>query len=426
MKHFSNIAQKEIREMMTLSALIPMIIMAVMFASLGGAIGNVTEEAAKPPIIGLIDNDGGVLSKAASDMLRNNTEVIYNGSSVAEGLAYLQQNNGIALVSIDRDFTKDILANRSGGVMVYWIMRGTGSLDGVSSASLDSLFVAMDKTVSAVLIDSSASENSSVILNPTVKHETTLVKGIEMNDASPGIISSMVASQSLIIPIIIMMVIVMTGSIVVSSMGMEKENKTLETLLTMPVSRSSIVMGKLAGAAAVGLVLAFIYMLGMTYYMNSLTKVGSVSLESFGLTLNPLDYALVGVSLFLAVLGALSLCMLLGAFAKNYKSAQTMTIPVTFLAMVPMFVFMMKDFATLPLVAQASLFLIPFSHPMMAMNNLMFHEYGLVLAGIAYEAVFAAVTMGASIWLFKRDLLLTGRIRKGRKMSAGKGILRKK
>ncbi len=415
MKHFTNIAQKEIREMMTLAAIIPMVVMAVMFASLGGAIGNVSEEAAKPPVIGLINNDGGELSLVASSVLEKNAQIVYNGSNVSKGLALLNEKNGVALIIINQNFSQDILANESGSVGIFWIMRGTGSLDGVPSSSVDSLLQAMDKKISAALIDSDSSSNSTVILNPTIKNETTLVKGMEMKGASPGLISSMVASQSVIVPLIIMMVIVMTGSIVVSSMGMEKENKTLETLLTMPVRRSSIVMGKLAGAAAVGLVLALIYMLGMTYYMSSLTQTGSYNLATFGLSLEVFDYILVGISLFLAVLGALSLCMLLGAFAKNYKSAQTMTIPVTFLAMVPMFIFMMKDFGTMPMEAQIGLFLIPFSPPMMAINNLMFHDYTLVLAGIAFEAVFAAITMAASIWLFKKDLLLTGRISKGGK-----------
>ena len=68
--------------------------------------------------------------------------------------------------------------------------------------------------------------------------------------------------------------------------------------------------------------------------------------------------------------------------------------------------------------AGAALFLIPFTHPMMAMNNLMFDDYGLVLAGIAYEALFAGVAMGLSVWMFKKDMLITGRKKKEKK-SAG-------
>jgi ABC-2 type transport system permease protein len=104
--------------------------------------------------------------------------------------------------------------------------------------------------------------------------------------------------------------------------------------------------------------------------------------------------------------------MLLGAMARDYKAAQSLTLPIMFLAMLPFFVLMMKDFNTLPALLQAVLFAIPFTHPMMAMNNLMFDDYGLVLAGIAYQLMFAAITVAAAVWLFKKDLLITGRKKK--------------
>lgn len=209
-----------------------------------------------------------------------------------------------------------------------------------------------------------------------------------------------------------MMMILMSGSTVISSMGLEKENKTLETLLTMPVKRSHIVLGKLGGAAVVGLLMALIYMAGMSYYMNGMQGSAAIDVARYGLVLETIDYVLVGISLFLSVLSGLALCMLLGAMARDYKAAQSLTLPITFLAMLPFFVLMMKDFNTLPALLQAVLFAIPFTHPMMAMNDLMFDDYGLVLAGIAYQLLFAAIAVAAAVWLFKNDLLITGRKKK--------------
>lgn len=277
--------------------------------------------------------------------------------------------------------------------------------------------------LSARMIEEGASTNSSLILAPMVKSETTYFKQMTMDDISPSTVSGVLSSQSFLIPLVVMLVILMSGGSIIGSMGMEKENKTLETLLTMPVKRRDIVMGKLAGAAVVGLLMAIVYMAGMGYYMGSLQGQSAIDMARFGLVLDPLDYLLVGLSLFLAVLGALALCMLMGAFARDFKSAQTLTMPITFLAMVPFFIMMMKDFSTLPLVGQAVIFLIPFSHPMMVMNNLMFNDYGLVIAGIAYEAVFAAVTVGLSVWLFKKDMLITG-WKKGSKKTV-RGFMRK-
>jgi ABC-2 type transport system permease protein len=217
--------------------------------------------------------------------------------------------------------------------------------------------------------------------------------------------------QGFIVPLIVVMVVIYAGSMVVTSMGSEKENKTLETLLTLPVRRTSIVFGKLAGAAIVGLILAAIYMVGLGYYMNSLTSGASLDLAQYGISLSIFDYVLVGISLFLSLLSALALCMILGIFTKNYKAAQTMTLPVTMLALIPMFVLMFSDFDTLPPLAQVLVFAIPFSQPIIAINSLMFGEVAIVLVGIAYEVAFALATMFIAVYLFKKDILLTGRVK---------------
>ena len=81
-----------------------------------------------------------------------------------------------------------------------------------------------------------------------------------------------------------------------------------------------------------------------------------------------------------------------------------------------MFIIMFKDFDTLPLALKGVLFAIPFSHPMMAMRALMFDDYLLVIGGIAYVAIFAAVTIAIVVWIFKTDRLLTGRAKARKKV----------
>ncbi|MDD1767410.1 MAG: ABC transporter permease [Methanomassiliicoccales archaeon] len=413
MKSVTNIIKKEVKELLTPAALVPIILMAAIFGSLGNIIGGAGDEAARPPVIGVIDQDGSALSTAAFQTLNKSAIVVYNGSSVSEGLTVLDEREGVALIMIPSDFSERITNNQTGELQVIWIMKGAGIMDSLSSTSVDLILQLACSSVSKVLIDQHSSVNSSVILNPAVKSETTIFRGKEMAGISPGAIAGFLSQQAFVVPLIVLMVIIMAGSMVISSMGTEKENKTLETLLTLPVRRSSIVFGKLAGSAIVGLILAIIYMVGLGYYTTSITAGGPIDLSRYGLTLDALDYVLVGISLFLGLLSALALCMLLGIFAKNYKSAQTLTMPITLLAMIPMFAVMMLDFNTMPLVGQVLLFAIPFTHPMMAIRSLMFDDYTLVVGGIVYEAAFAFVTMAIAVWAFRKDILLTGRLRKG-------------
>lgn len=418
-----NIIKKEVKELLTPTTILPVVVMAIIFGSMGHMIGGIEEEMKEKPVIGFINEDNSAFSETAAFILNEHAKVVYNGSDIEEGLKKLEEEDGVALLIISENFTEDILGNKSGVIEIRWIMRGAGLMDSISSSVVDNLIYLINQEISKKLIEHNNSVNSTVALNPTMRNETTFFKGKEMKGLSPGTISNVLSSQSTMIPIVMMMIIMMAGGTVISSMGMEKENKTLETLLTLPVKRSAIVAGKITGSAIIGLIMATIYMLGFGYYMQSFQQ-SDINLEEFGLTLSIQDYLLVGASVFIALLAGLSLCMVLGTFAKNYKSAQTLTFPIIALAMFPMFMVMFKDFETLPLALRIGLFAIPFSHPMMAMRSLMFDDYLLVIGGIAYVAIFAIVTIAIAVWIFKTDRLLTGRVKR-RGDVKGKMIWRK-
>jgi len=415
MSSLTNIVKKEFREMLTKSTIIPVILMAVMFGYLGSMMGDVEQEVSAAPVVGLVDLDDGVISDIAFKVLNASSDMAYNGTDVDAGLEEVKEAGGVALIVLPANFSSDILNGSRGYIEVYWMMAGAGMLDAISSSSVNTLLGSMSYSISAYLVNESGEADPAVVLFPVERSDTTIFQGKVMEDVSPEFLITMLSAQSFTVPFIIMMIIIMAGGMVISSMGLEKENKTLETLLTLPVSRGSIVSGKLVASALVGLVMAGIYMVGFNYYMTSIETSAEIDLAKYGLDLGPVDFVLVGVSVFVSLLAALSMCMVLGTYAKNYKSAQTLTMPITLLAIIPMFITMFKDFGTLPLALQAVLFVIPFSHPMMAMRELMFGNYALVLAGIAYVAAFAVVMIAITVWIFKTDRLLTGSMK-------GKGL----
>lgn len=419
MSDLVNMIKKEVRELLTLQTILPMLVMTLIFAGMGSMIGGIEEEATKKPVIGIIDADGSPLSAIATGVLNAQAEIVYNSTGeadVQEGLEQVKEKDGVALLVICEGFSESIHQNRSGEIHVHWIMKGAGIMDSISTGVVEALIRVINQEIAKEIIEQGLSVNPEIALNPTVRNETTIFKGKEMEGLSPGAIIGVLSSQSTIIPILMMMILMTAGGTVISSMGMEKENKTLETLLTLPIKRSSIVAAKIVGSALVGLVMAALYMLGFGYYMQSFQTGLEINLADFGLTLGMQDYVLVGLSVFVTLLAGLSLCMVLGTFAKDYKSAQILIMPIVALTMIPMLMIMFKDFDTLPIVLKAVLFAIPFSHPMMSMRALLFDDYLLVLSGILYVTLFAAATVAVAVWIFKTDRLLTGKIgkKKGR------------
>ena len=418
MSSLGNIVKKEARELMTPATFVPIIIIAILFGSLGNAIGNIEEEMEEIPVIGFIDVDNSNLSHIATSIFENYTDVVFNSSDLSEkdeGIEEINQQEGIALFIIPLNFSEEILNNKPGRIEIFWIMKGAGVLDSISSAAVEQVITTIDSNISYQLISTNATVNATIALAPTSRGDTTYFKGKELLGVSPNDVSGILASQSTIIPIIMMMIIIMAGSLVISSMALEKENKTLETLLTLPVKRISIVAGKIIASALIGLILAVIYIIGFSYYMTSFQIAGPIDIISLDLVLSPSDLLLLGLSVFVTLIAALSFCMFLGTMAKNFKSAQTLTFPVTLLALIPMFMTMFKDFDTLPMALKGFLFAIPFSHPMMAPRALIFDDYLLVLSGILYVLIFSIVMILIVVWIFKTDRLLTGSTRKRKK-----------
>ena len=108
-----------------------------------------------------------------------------------------------------------------------------------------------------------------VLKNP-IKSRDFVIVNDRMAEGSASAISGFVYSQSIFVPIILMMIIMYSSQMVISAIAMEKQNKTLETLLTVPIKRTSIVTAKMLAAGLVGLLSAAIYMIGFKSYMGGM------------------------------------------------------------------------------------------------------------------------------------------------------------
>ncbi len=431
MSHMTSIIRKEVRELLTPGSVISVLVMVVLFAGLGGLIGGEVDSAAELPTFGfVVDEDGQYYNDwNPYDVLCNETnygteadsKIILMDSAYGDDEAILAEMREKGITSVlalpDADSFMESMTNGTQVTMKqYYLYEPTGLFGTVSSSVLSSVVSILNTSLSQEIMSSAGTGlDYDFVTNPIVSGTndvSTIVDGEVHTGITPSDISNEITSQTLMIPIVIMIIIMMVGSIVISSMGSEKENKTLETLLTMPIKRTSIVSGKIVAAAIVGLVYGLAYMVGMSIYMGSMTGTiagsSSVNLEDLGMSLDILDWFLIMVSMFLAIVCALGICMILGAFAKNYKSAQTMTMPLSILAMIPMFIIMFTGWYGSGGVLQAITFAIPFSHPMMAMQALMYGDMTLVLGGIAYMAVFALVSILITVRLYNSDILITG------------------
>ena len=445
MSHLWNLVKKELRELLTPSALISVIVVAILFVAMGSFLGGETKEATSAKPVGFIDltvstgaNDysdiglDGLRAYYSSMDLDPNEYVVELKGVTAEYGTYgfdsqlydaMEKENVDTALIILKDFDDNLNNMKNGDMAVYWDQKGVGIFSSIGLVTSETAIAVMNSVISDKILAERSTlspEQRAVALHPipsvVVSPHATFLNGTVHEDVTPDQIYAALNQQTMFVPIIIMLIIVMIGSIVISSMGNEKENKTLETLLTLPVNRTTIVAGKLIGSTIAGLVMGALYMIGMYFYISGMSVTGSegVSIQDLGLSLSFVDWLIVALFMFLSITCALGLCMILGAMAKNYKAAQMYIMPISILAVIPMFVTMFSSIDALPGFAQAFLFAIPFTHPMTIMQNLMFGNTALIIGGAIYLVAFAAVTFYVTVRIYNSDILITGLSLKGR------------
>ena len=235
----------------------------------------------------------------------------------------------------------------------------------------------------------------------------------------------MLMSQSMIAPFAVFFLILMASQMIMTAISTEKIDKTLETLMSAPVSRLTVLSAKMISAVIVALLNAGAMIIGFAFYMQNMMGGAAAELESgaadnsagimtraqamasLGMTLGVGDMVMFGLDLFLTIAIGLSISLILGAMATDTKSVQTLIMPVMMVTMIPFFVTLFADVNSLSPVFKGIMYIIPFTHTYTAMTNLMFGHTSLVVGGLIYQAVFFAVCMYMAVKMFTSDLLFT-------------------
>ena len=476
MNKFFILFKKEIRDLVTAATVIPMIIVFVMFYFLGDIInvvsggqnGQNTEAVyIEPPeaagnygviysqksIVGFIDNDNSRLSQYIKDRLmyldhnpdngiipvvpqsrdpdeamKELGEFIYTGdlyewddktqsaAVTPEGVNWTTQS----LIVIPEGFEASLLAGFYTPVDVYSAVDSFGLAAIVSGTSGNNAVAAINGLLSRELLGIYESELGAEIdidyinfINyPVYPNNYTFLNGRTENINS-AMIMGYVSTQTMILPIAIFFVLMISTQMLAGSIVNEKTDKTLETLMTAPLHRMSVLLAKIFSAALYAVVYAAVYIIAYNRFMDSISGGASYPdgffeiLEKFGITFGATAFAIIGTQLFLSVLCGLAVSMLIGMMIDDIKTLQAYLMPLMYIIMIPYFLSVFIDINTLPAVLRAVVYIIPFTHTFVAATNLFMQNYALIAFGIIYQAVSVAALLTVAVKIFNSDKLFT-------------------
>lgn len=427
MKKFSNLLKKEIKELITAQLIVSLIVMIVLFNFIGNLTKSEIKKGMEKRDIYVLDLDKSNLSgEVLNNLSFGNFRVKLVNKLIDRedrnlAIKYAKENNINFLLIIPKNFERAVSQFKVKEIEIYSFIKSFSVGSTMGSSFINQVIDSINRYISNNFLKLKFPEiDPDDIKNPIKSKEFVIVKD-KMAEGSSSQVISMIYSQSIFIPIILMMVIMFTSQMVLSAIAMEKQDKTLETLLTVPISRKQIVIAKMMGAGIVGIISAGVYMLGyrsfMGGFMDNLSPSNTTSqvIKELGLQLTPSGYVLLGISLFFAILCALALSTILGVLAEDLKSAQGMTLPLVFLILIPYFLSFFSDINSLSLPLKIFVLAIPFTHPFIASQNILLGNYSLIFYGIIYMFLVFMILIFISARIFSTDRVLTMKLRFGGK-----------
>jgi len=293
-------------------------------------------------------------------------------------LDYLRENNLTSLdavLVIPPDFTAKVLAKQQVTLVAINLIRELGFFGSVSLKGLRVSTIINDYLGKKYLEGTKVA--LEVVKNPVVPLSVSYLQNKDLVIfGDPSTVLTSISFTAFFIPIIIMIISVTVIQMSATSMAVENEEKTLETLLTFPISRSKILFSKLFGSFLVSLLGSSLNIFGFLLYIRIYSTVfesiipeqeRSSEFAFFKFTtfmISPTDLAYVLISIVLMLFFMASLGIVIGALSSDVRIASTLTGPITMFVFVPGYLIAFTDINKFDPIIKNILFSIPITQPM--------------------------------------------------------------
>lgn len=429
---FGNLLKKELSELITKQAIISMVFILVLFVFMGQIMGKAMEESMNTSTITICNRDNtdftnNILKDITADGSITIDYVDIQGDDYGAELERLDKKN---CVIIPAGYADSVIKDKKPADIIFVSKLSVGGMEASMSSisASDMINSIQEATTDAVLLQTYGLDEEEVarIKEPASLVEFTFTNG-KTAKISATAIQGIMMMQSMIAPFVIFFLLLMASQMIMTAISTEKIDKTLETLLSTPVPRMTVLMAKMVAAVISALLNAVVMMIGFTCYMTGMmgnlteelstvdssaildgTSVSvTQAMADLGLTLTPVSYVLFGIQLFLTVAIGLAVSLILGAMATDVKSVQTLTMPIMITVMIPFFITMFMDFSSMSTAFKAVMFIIPFTHTYTALTNLMNGDMIMFWAGMVYQILFFCVCMFLAVRMFTTDKIFT-------------------
>ncbi len=389
----------------------PLIMYAVMGGLAGAAAGKVVEQAAKPPKVAILFEGGepGNITKALAQALN---ATIYTGISVDDLL-----NEGYnSILLLNNSFEENITKGIPASITLIYKPESIGFVElskpqGIAGAVSSIVLQVVADYLKQYMPDISA----GFLSNPVRTNIEYYYKG-ELLSADQ--LQGLVMGVSLAIPLAVLMTAVSATQVAAISFGLEKEAKTLEKLFTLPVSRRSLLVSKLAAVTVLAIGGVFSYMAGLYIYLKMVERgfavaaaeqTGEEATLGFTITLPTSTIIILGIGLALTLYVSIVIGFIVGSQASDVRGSQLAASYISFALAIPLFMmFFGVDLAQLSTGVKILLAFDPYAVLSMIATSSITGDHQMVLTGFGILIAQGIFWTLIATRLLSSEALITG------------------
>lgn len=338
--------------------------------------------------IALIDEDQSRLSLTVREFLENYGLTVHEFAPDQKDRV-MSSTDLDALIIIPKGFEEAIESFQKAGVKILFFVRRLDMMESVKLSGIEQAIGSLNDYFSTNIIMEMGNVDPNFVKSPLTVKEDTVLKGSTLN-LPPSALFSQMFAQSFLIPFIILMLSIVVAQIAATSTAVENEEKTLETLLTLPVDRASILMAKLLASTIIAAIGTLFYLIGFQFYLTGFMggMLGNVMSVNLGAG-NPVLFVLLGVSLLLAILFTTSVGVMIGALSNDVRIANSLLGVLIIPIMIPAFVLMFGgSVQNLPFAFKVMLLSLPTTYPMILSKSMLLGEIPIEgLYGLPYSLI---------------------------------------
>lgn len=345
---------------------------------------RIKEAGEKQLVIGVITNGN---AENFTDMLHRNNEIIFiENINKDSSTSYVAKGMLDAVIIFDKYFDKDIKSLKPGKInLIYKSIEG-------NDIRTDKLLKIINEYKELIL-----SERFSEL---NINEEITRPINLKQTDVA-SVKEKLAEVIGGFLPYLFIIFCYM-GSMypAIDLAAGEKERGTLETLLTVPVSRFEILLGKFGVVVITGLTSALISFVGVYISLLQVNEIPRELLVSINGLLEPqsiilLLTLLVPISIFFS-----GLLLSLSFYAKSFKEAQSIISPMTIIIIIPAFIGLMPGMEL-----NAKTALIPILNVSLAAKSIIAGKVSSLLLVEVYLSlmVLALISLLVCTKLFERE-----------------------